>query len=47
MDVVNGVVNFKREFFLIIVSKLESEFNSCDGFDMCEIMIFGLVFLWY
>ena len=47
MDVASGVVNFKRNLLSFKVCKIDSDSQTCDGYDMCELTICGSAFLWH
>lgn len=45
MDVANGVVAFERELISCTVQK--NNLESCNGYEMCELVICGSAFLWH
>ena len=45
MDVANGVVAFERELISCTVQK--NNLQSCNGYEMCELIIRGSAFLWH
>lgn len=45
MDVANGVVTFERE--LISCTVQTNNLQSCNGYEMCELIICGSAFLWH
>lgn len=45
MDVANGVVAFERE--LISCTVQTNNLQSCNGYEMCELIICGSAFLWH
>ena len=47
MDVASGVVNFERSLLSFTVRKVNSDSQSCDGYDMCELTVCGSAFLWH
>lgn len=47
MDVASGIVTFERNLLSFTVRKINSDSQSSDGFDMCEMIICGSAFLWH
>ena len=47
MDVASGIVTFERSLLSFTVRKINSDPQSSDGFDMCEMTICGSAFLWH
>ena len=45
MDVANGVVAFERELISCTVQK--NSLQSCNGYEICELIICGSAFLWH